>query len=314
MNATAAAGSETSFWTPRILFSFLLLVLIWGSTWIVIKDQIANVPPVWSVCYRFLAASTAMFVIVMLRGQRVMLPMRGHFWAILIGLCQFAINFNLVYRAEAYITSGLVAVLFALLMVPNAILGRVLLGQPIKPGFVIGSAIAIAGIAMLFVQEYRMAPVGGDAVYIGVGLAFIAIFVVSIANIAQAREGAKVYPILILLAWAMAWGTLANAVFAVAVAGPPAIDPRPAYFAGILYLGVIGSAVTFPIYFGLIREIGAAQAAYSGVLIPIVAMVISTIFEGYHWSPLALGGAAFAVVGLVLAMQVRRPKMLRPPG
>ncbi|MBC2776693.1 DMT family transporter [Parasphingopyxis marina] len=314
MNAAPAFEAETSFWTPRILLSFLLIVLIWGSTWIVIKDQIASVPPVWSVCYRFLAGSTAMFLLIALRRQRLWLDRRGQFWAILLGLSQFAFNFNFVYRAEGYITSGLVAVLFALLMVPNAVLGRIFLGQRIKPGFAAGSAIAIAGIAMLFVQEYRLAPVGGDAVYIGIGLTAIAILCASVANILQASDGAKAHPILTLLAWAMFWGMLANAIIALFTAGPPAVDPRPGYFLGILYLGVIGSAVTFPIYFGLIREIGAAQAAYSGVLIPIVAMIISTIFEGYRWSPLALGGAAVAIAGLLLATRVRRPKILRVQG
>lgn len=313
MSESAAADVETNFWTPRILLSFLLISLIWGSTWIVIKDQLASVPPVWSVSYRFLAASLAMFLVILFRRQPLMLGLRGHFWAVLLGCTQFAMNFNFVYGAERYITSGLVAVMFALLMVPNAILGRIFLGQRISTAFVIGSAIAILGIAQLFVQEYRLAPVGGGAVFAGIGLTCAAIMTASTANILQASDGAKAHPILTLIAWAMLWGALFDAVFALATVGPPVVEPRFAYFAGILYLGVIGSAVTFPIYFGLIREIGAAQAAYTGVIVPIVAMIISTFFEGYVWSPLAIGGALLALVGLLYAMRARRPKMLRIP-
>ncbi|MGJ8535520.1 MAG: DMT family transporter [Parasphingopyxis sp.] len=313
MNQSAAADADTGFWTPRILLSFLLISLIWGSTWIVIKDQIATVPPVWSVSYRFLAASAAMFLVILIRRQPLLLDRRGQFWAILLGCSQFAFNFNFVYGAELYITSGLVAVMFALLMVPNAILGRIFLGQHISSGFVIGSAIAIAGIALLFVREYRLAPVGGSAVFIGIGLTMAAIMSASAANILQASKGAQAHPILTLIAWAMLWGTLFNAAFALVTVGPPVVEMRAAYLAGILYLGVIGSAVTFPIYFGLIREIGAAQAAYTSVIVPIVAMILSTLFEGYSWSLLAACGAVLAIAGLLYAMRSRRARRPRLP-
>jgi drug/metabolite transporter (DMT)-like permease len=104
----------------------------------------------------------------------------------------------------------------------------------------------------------------------------------------------------------MLWGTIADAAFAFAVYGPPVIDMRPAYLGGVLYLGIVGSVVTFPLYFRLIRDIGPGKAAYTGVLIPIIAMILSTIFEGYNWSALALGGGALAMVGLVVAMQARK--------
>ncbi len=314
MSENGAADDDVGILTPRVLVSFALISLIWGSTWLVIKDQLATVPPVWSVSYRFMAASAAMFVVVAIRRQPLALSRSGQIWAVLLGLTQFALNFNFVYGAELYITSGLVAVMFALLMVPNAIFGRFFLGQRIRPGFIAGSAIAIIGISMLFVQEYRLAPAGSEAVFIGIGLTSVAILCASAANILQATEGAKANPILTLLAWAMFWGMLFNALFGLATVGAPSFDPRPQYLLGILYLGVIGSAVTFPIYFGLIREIGAAQAAYTSVIVPIVAMVLSTLFEGYRWSPLALSGAVIAIAGLVYAMRTRRPKMLRIQG
>ncbi len=311
MSDIAAAGTGTSVWTPRILLSFLLISLIWGSTWIVIKDQIVAVPPMWSVSYRFLAGSLAMFLVIAFRRLPLLLDRRGQMWAMLLGVFQFMLNFNFVYRAEFYITSGLVAVMFALLMVPNAILGRLFLGQRISRGFLVGTAIAMAGITLLFLREYRQTEVGAGAVFIGIGLTACGIMSASAANILQARDGPKAYPILTLLAWAMFWGMAFNATLALITVGPPTIEPRTAYFAGIVYLGVIGSAVTFPIYFGMIREIGAAQAAYTGVLVPVIAMVFSTVFEDYRWTTLAASGAALAIVGLVIAMRARRPKMLR---
>jgi drug/metabolite transporter (DMT)-like permease len=113
-------------------------------------------------------------------------------------------------------------------------------------------------------------------------------------------------PTVTILSWSMLWGTLANAAFAYTLHGPPVIDPRPAYLGGVLYLGIIGSVVTFPLYFNLIRSIGPGKAAYTSVLIPVIAMMLSTLFEGYSWSLLAFAGAALAIIGLIVAMQQRK--------
>jgi len=82
---------------------------------------------------------------------------------------------------------------------------------------------------------------------------------------------------------------------------------RPGYIGGVLYLSIIGTVVTFPLYFRLIRDIGPGKAAYTGIVIPVVAMILSTIFEGYVWSMLALAGGGLAMLGLVVAMQAPKP-------
>lgn len=314
MTRPPGAVADVNVWTPRIILSFLGLSLIWGSTWIVIKDQLGIVPPIWSISYRFIAATLAMFALAALRGQPLTLSGRGHLWALALGFTQFVLNFNFVYRAELYITSGLVAVMFALLMVPNAVLARIFLGQKITRAFMLGSAVAAIGVALLFAQEYRQADIGLAAVVLGAALTCGGILSASSANVLQATEGAKRHPILTLLGWAMLWGTLFNLGTAMATAGPPVIEPRATYFIGLVYLGVIGSTATFPVYFSLVREIGAGRAAYTGVLIPIVAMAFSTIFEGYRWSWLAIGGAGLGLTGLVIAMAARRPRVARLQG
>jgi len=129
----------------------------------------------------------------------------------------------------------------------------------------------------------------------------------SVANVMQAMKTAKAYPMATTLGWAMLTGAAIDAVWAWATVGPPVIEPRWGYVAGTLYLGVFGSALAFTIYFQLIRTIGPAKAAYTSVLIPVIAMLLSTIFEGYRWSLLAVSGAVLVIVGLVLALKARRP-------
>ena len=90
----------------------------------------------------------------------------------------------------------------------------------------------------------------------------------------------------------MIWGTLADVALALAIDGAPRFDPSPRYIGGVVYLALIGSVVTFPLYFQLIRDSGPGRAAYNGVVVPVIAMALSTLFEGYRWSLLAGAGGA----------------------
>jgi len=290
----------------RVLIPFTIVTLIWGSTWLVIRDQIAVVPPSWSVSYRFLIAAAVMFGWALLQKIPLRLGREGMAIALLVGILQFVLNFNFVYRAEAYVTSGLVAVVFALLIVPNAVFARIFLKQDISRRFLAGSAVAMTGVALLFAHELEAASAGPRAVMLGIGITLLGVLSASTANVLQAVDRVRRLPIISLMAWAMLIGGIINAGIASALDGPPVIETRPAYIAGLLYLGVIGSAVTFSLYFGLIRVIGPARAAYTSVLIPVIAMALSTIFEGYRWSPLAAAGAALVIFGLVIALQARR--------
>jgi drug/metabolite transporter (DMT)-like permease len=291
--------------TPRVLFPFLFVTLIWGSTWIVITGQLGVVPPSWSVAYRFFVGAAAMFAYAMWRGERLTLSGAGWGFAALLGLAQFALNFNFVYRAEQHITSGLVAVLFALLIVPNTLLGRVFLKTKLEGRFLLGAGIAIVGVGMMILHEYRAANVGPEEVLIGTLLTLCGVMSASASNVMQGSNVARAQSMVVMIAWAMLFGALGDAVFAWITTGPPTIEMTPSYLGGVLYLGVIASAVTFPLYFNIIRAVGPGQAAWSSVLIPIIAMGFSTLFEGYRWAPLSIGGGVVALIGLVIAVAKR---------
>ncbi|KEY99187.1 hypothetical protein AI27_06195, partial [Sphingomonas sp. BHC-A] len=109
-----------------------------------------------------------------------------------------------------------------------------------------------------------------------------------------------------VLAWAMLIGAAVDALFAWITAGPPVVEARWSYLAGIAWLGLAGSVVTFPLYFRLIQRIGAGRAAYTSVLIPVIAMLISTLAERYRWTALAGAGALLAIAGMVVALRSKR--------
>jgi drug/metabolite transporter (DMT)-like permease len=299
--------TSPSILSPKVLIPFVIVTLIWSTTWIVIRGQLGMVPPSWSVTYRFLVSGIVMLGWAKASGASLKLGREGQLFAILFGIAQFTFNFNFVYRAEAHITSGLVAVVFALLLVPNAILSRIFLRQRMTGRFIVGSIIAIAGLALLFLQEARAHPGGQAETLWGVGLTLAGVMSASTANVMQASARARAMPMASLLGWGMLWGTTVNAVLAWALTGPPVVDMRPSYLIGVAYLGVMASAIAFTLYFGLIRVIGPARAAYSSVIIPIIAMLISTFAEDYRWSALAVAGCALALSGLVIALTARKP-------
>ena len=293
--------------TPRVLLPFMLVTLIWGSTWIVITGQLGVVPPSWSVTYRFAVAAMAMFAFAAIRHDQLLLAPRAMLFAVVLGIAQFAFNFNFVYRAEQHITSGLVAVLFALLIVPNTLLGRAFLKTPLERRFLIGAGIAIAGVGLMILHEYQAASLGAGEVLLGTALTLAGVMSASTANVMQGTAIARAQPMVVMIAWAMLFGAIADGSYAWVTTGPPVIEATPAYLGGVLYLGIIASAVTFPLYFNVIRAVGPGQAAWSSVLIPIIAMGFSTAFEGYRWATLSIAGGVVALIGLVIAV-AKRPE------
>ena len=297
-----------------IVIPFIIFTAIWGSTWIVIRDQLGVVPPHWSVAYRFALAAVAMALVARWKGHSLKIDRGGMIAATIIGVSQFCVNFNAVYLAEQYITSGLVATVFALLLIPNSLLAWGFLGQKPTRSFFWAALVATAGIGLLFLHEVRAAPLRGSDIAIGLGLTIVGLLGASAANVYQAGEAARRHPLFALLAWAMAIGALVDAAFALAVAGPPVFDPRPGYWLGVVYLALAASVLCFSLYFPVVRRIGPGKAAYSSVIVPIIAMALSTAFEGYRWTPLSIAGAVLALGGMLLALiGRRRPQLVTSP-
>jgi drug/metabolite transporter (DMT)-like permease len=293
-----------------IIIPFIIFTGVWGSTWIVIRDQIGIVPPQWSVAYRFIIAAAAMALLAKLKGQSLRPDRGGLFAALVLGITQFSVNFNSVYAAERFITSGVVATVFALLLIPNSLLAWAFLGQKPNRRFLLAGLVAVAGVALLFVHEIQVSPAQPKDIANGLALTMLGLLGASAANVYQAGKEATRHPLLALLAWSMAIGACLDVALAFAVAGPPVAEARLGYWAGIIYLAMFGSVLCFALYFPVVRKIGPGKAAYSSVMVPIIAMSLSTLFEGYRWSPLAAAGGVLALGGMLLALAGRRRPML----
>jgi drug/metabolite transporter (DMT)-like permease len=307
-SAPLAEADASSF--RSVTLPFIIFTTIWGSTWIVIRGQLGVVPPEWSVAYRFAIAAAAMAAVALLKGYSLMLGRRAVLPVAFLGFTQFSINFLAVYLAERHITSGVVATIFALLMIPSTLLSWVFLGHRPTARFLSSSLVAIAGIALLFVHEFQQHSARAGEIATGIGLTLIGLLGASAGNVFQARDEVRRFPLLSMLAWSMAAGALIDAGIAFAMRGAPVFDTRASYWLGLLYLALPASVLTFSLYYPVVRKIGPAKAAYSSVLVPIIAMGFSTAIEGYRWTAIAIAGAVLALGGMVGALS--RPRAVVP--
>ena len=285
----------------QVALLYATVVLIWGSTWIVITFQLGPVAEEVSVAYRFGLASIALFIYAAISGRRVRIPLDSYGNVVLMGLLMYSSSYMLIYHATSLITSGLVAVIFSLIVVSNAFFERLFFRKPLEGRMMLASAFGIGGIVFLFwpeVASFNFA----DQTIVGVAMATIAVVIVSLGNMVAIVNTTRNLPVTAMNAHAMAWGFLSSMLISLLMGKSINFSFETAYVVSLIYLAVFGSAIAFGAYLALLRLIGSARAAYTSVLFPIVALIISTIFEGYQWSTLAIIGVALIVAGNWLAL------------
>ena len=289
--------------SPATLFA--IAALIWGSTWLAITFQLGVVEPEVSVVYRFALAAAILFAWCGARGQRLRFQPRTHAWLALQGSTLFGLNYVGVYLAERYVASGLVAVAFSTLVFVVPIGARLAFGTPVQARVAVGAMIGVVGIASMFLPELRVAARGGTAA-LGIAFALGSTVIAAIGNLVTVRLQRDQVPTLSGTAWGMGYGALTAAAIAWTGGSAWTFDWGFAYVASLVYLSVFGSIIAFGTYFKLIEHVGANRASFTAVAIPVVAMALSTVFEGYRWTTTAALGAALAFAGNYLALTAKR--------
>ena len=292
---------------------YILTSLIWGSTWLVITFQLGVVAAEASIVYRFALASLLLMVYALARRLPMRFTPRQHAFIALQGTFLFSLNYILVYLAEQNLTSGLVAIVFSMLILSNVVLGAVFLRNPIRPRVVLGGVIGVAGLALVFGPELAGFAQGGGW-RLGLLLSAAAVLSASVGNILSARNQRAGLPVVQTNAYGMAYGAAVTLVIAVVRGVPFTFDPSPSYILSLLYLAVFGSVIAFGTYLTLIGRMGVDRAAYIGVIFPLVALLLSMLFEGLNLGAVGLVGVALVAAGNVLVLNRRRPAPARNPG
>ncbi|MGC2462087.1 MAG: EamA family transporter [Steroidobacteraceae bacterium] len=284
---------------------YIVAVLIWGSTWLVIKFQLGVVPPTVSVAWRFALAALILLAYSAFRGRPLGFSARDHLWIALQGVLLFGLNYTGIYLSEQYLTSGLVAVVFSIVVFMNAVGMRLFFSLPIRPATIVAAVVGVAGVTLVFWPEMRRFSSSGEQFY-GLAAAVGATAVASLGNMVATRIHRRQLPVTQINAWSMLYGAVFVAVVAFATGQRFAFDVSWPYVASLIYLSLFGSALAFGAYLTLMRRIGADRASYTAVAIPVVALLLSTAFEHLRWQLETFLGIALCLGGNVLMLR-RRP-------
>jgi len=285
---------------------YLLTVLIWGSTWFAIRFQLGTVDPSLSLVYRFGLAALLLIIWCLVRRVSLHFTWREHCAMAAQGACLFSINYLLFYWCTGLITSGLVAIIFSTVIVMNIFNGALFLKKTVEGVVLLGALMGLVGITLVFWHEVvatrAVSDSASQSVLHGLGIGLVATFFASLGNILSARNQACGLPVLQTNAVGMAYGALIMLVFAVVSGVTFTFEWTTAYVGSLLYLSIFGSIVAFGAYLTLVGRIGADRAAYATVLFPLVALVISSIFEDFIWTPMALAGIGLILIGNVIVV------------
>jgi drug/metabolite transporter (DMT)-like permease len=291
---------------------FFLASFIWGTTWLAIKFQLGVVAPEVSVAWRFALASLLLVGWCLLRGISLRFTARDHARLALLGFLLFGLNYVLVYRAEQHLASGLVAVVFSFLVFWNLIGARLFFGTPAPPAVALGAVLGVAGVALLFWPEVTSLHASAGQTR-GLWLALVATFFASAGNLYSQRFFATGPPVAPSIAFAMGYASLSVMAWCAVSGIPFAFDARPRYVLSLAYLAVFGSVVAFMAFLTLLKRIGAGRSGYTAAVIPLIAMLASTAFEGYRWSAAPVAGMLLVLGGTVLVLRAKE-RAVRDPG
>ena len=283
---------------------FVSCIAIWGSTWIAITFQLGTVAPEASVCYRFLLASLLIFAYCLARRLPLRYKVREHAWMALFGVFMFSVSYIFVYYAEQQVVSGLVAVGYS----ASPLLGMlglwVFFRAPMTLSVTLGAALGIVGIALLFLPEFGHVKEDGNPGW-GAAFTLLAVVASTLGSMVAHRNQEARLPLWQTLAWGMLYGAMFSLAVTLASGNQLGFEFTPEYILSLLYLAVFGSIIAFAGFLTLLGRIGAARAGYIGVMVPIMALIISAAFEGFHWQGLTWAGVAVSVAGNVVILRVR---------
>lgn len=284
---------------------YTITVLIWGSTWLGIKFQLGVVDPALSVSYRFALAALILFAWCFARRLPLKFSRAEHLFIAMQGVFLFALNYLLFYLAELQITSGLAAVVFSTIVVMNLINGRLFLGTPIEVKVLVGGALGMVGLVLLFWPDMAATDFSGP-IFVGMLLSFAATYLASLGNILSVRNQRHKLPIIQTNAFGMAYGSACMALIVLVRGTSITIEMTASYLVSLVYLALFGSVIAFGCYLSLVGRIGAGRAAYATLLFPVVALGLSTFWEGYSWTLHGVCGIILILSGNYLAMAGRK--------
>ena len=280
---------------------FLITLFCWSPTWYLIKFQLGYVDPLVSVFYRFLIAAIIIFIYLVIKNKNLKFSINHHFWFLFFGTCLYSINYVFFYLSNTYLISAFPAIVFSTVVIMN-ILGEKFYFKK-KPSLktLIGATIGMIGIIIIFNDEIFNFSLS-EGTHVGLFLALIGTFCASTGNMVHQRNLNNNFPPIQTIAYAMLYGSLVT-FFVTQVRGSELLfENSISYISSLLYLSIFGSIFAFISYLKLLEKVGPGRAGYVGVVMPVLALIISTIFEKLEWQIDLIIGLPILIIGAILVI------------
>jgi len=280
---------------------YIATVLIWGSTWLAIEYQLGEVPIVVSVFYRFAIAALIMWGYCLIAKTPLYFSMRNHFFILVLAFFNFGMNYVVIYYSQKYLTSAMTSIAFSTMLLMNIVNTRLFFGIKIKVRVYVGALLGILGIAALFWEDLSATKIGNESLF-GLGLVILAAFIASLGNMTSVRNSRAGMNVLAVNAWGMLYGAIILFVYVAFSNDEFVFSYQPAYIWSLLYLAVFGTVIAFATYYVLLNNIGPEKASYVIVLFPVVAVGLSSAFEGFTWTQSTLLGFTLVLLGNAIVL------------
>jgi drug/metabolite transporter (DMT)-like permease len=288
-------------------FLYVITVLIWGSTWIAINYQLGDVPPEASIIYRFGLAALILFIYCRFKNLSLIFNIKQHLQFFLFGLTLFGCNYYFIYSAQQHINSALTSIAFSMIMFFNVINARIWFKTKITQQTYVGAILGLIGIIVLFWPEINDTELGKETL-LGLSLCLIGTLLASTCNMVSMKNKLMNLPMMQANAWGMFYGTLVMTIVLFAQGKSFSFSYTLPYISSLLYLSIFGSIIAFASYLTLLNSIGAHKASYTSVMFPAVAVVISTLVEGFSWNSYTVIGLLIIVAGNIVVLT--KPKKI----
>lgn len=289
---------------------FVICSLIWGTTWLVIKFQIDSTSPVVGVFYRFLLAAILMFLFnYFITKKALNYPPINHLFFFLQGIFNFSLNYILTYMAEEKMSSGLVALTFTSLIYFNMFGMRVWFKKPISKNVFWGGLMGAFGIILLFWKEIAGLRSGTGPIA-GVLIGVLATFFASSGNMFAYKSHSLKIPVVVFNSYSMLYGAIFSLAIGLLRHENFVLPTSASFLFSLFYLAVFGTVIAFWAYQTLVGTIGADRAAYTSIISPMIAVVVSSVFENVAFTPYIIGGILFCLLGNLISLKKDTPIQL----
>ena len=280
---------------------FISTLICWSPTWYLIKFQFGVVDPLISIFYRFFLASIIVFLFLIIFKKKLIFNLNRHLWFLILGVTLFSLNYIFFYLANTYLISGIVTIAFSTILIMNIVGERIFFKVKSSKQTLFAAGFGIIGVLIIFQNELLNFKFE-DTSHIGIILSFIATFWASAGNLVHQKNFKDQVPFVQSIAYGMLYGALFTLIVAKFRGAELLFDYSFSYISSLLYLTTIGSVIAFYLYLKLLESVGSARASYIGVIMPMIALIISTIFEGLQWTNNLIFGLPVLIFGCVLIL------------